>query len=278
MRKLNIFFLLTLSVLISACSSPTVTTYAPQPINTTNLTQLQELRQVKVTKNKNQPGHIRLQALKESGMTVGAQGALALRSKQIDKMLDHNVNYLNKIFDFNGLMLSKQIVPPVLQESHNSLSLSEGDNAIRIADRTYKILEQAHFTTTTPTWREYLYLNFKKPAVPDVTLLPKTVEEQKAWRRYVQEGWDNGITQANTIFAENIARLKRDYVGMALYKKLVDENMISQPIVAGANLGITGDGNQLSVNDQFMRITAKPSLNTNSRTWSPAVAHPTTRP
>ncbi len=42
----------------------------------------------------------------------------------------------------------------------------------------------------------------------------------------VGRGWKNGVDQANTILEENIARIKEDFVGMILYRKLLAMNMI----------------------------------------------------
>ena len=52
-----------------------------------------------------------------------------------------------------------------LTEARNTLQLS-GNDAIRIADRTYKIEHQAKFVTLAPTWREYLWMSYTPPGTP----------------------------------------------------------------------------------------------------------------
>jgi len=168
------------------------------------------------------------------------------------------------------MVLSHGIMPPVLEEGDYTLNLSD-PNTIRVADRTYKIVQQARFATTPPNWREYLWMNYSKPSLPDKSLLPKNAEEQKVWKKGIAVGWEKGILQANNIFQQNLARLKRDYQGMALYRKLLQEKMISQPFVSRTELGITGDGDDMRINDQVLRIVELPKLQASGKNWNAIV-------
>lgn len=260
---------------ISACYPDYDTAVYPQHADTTDLAQLRVLRQVKMEKNDSAEtiNPMRLEGLRQAAMTVGAQGALAKRSEELNALFVRQAGNLDQIFNFNLMMLSHNVLPPVLTEGDNTLNLQD-PNTIRIADRTYSIVSQAHFVTAPPTWRDYLSMNYKKPDVPDKTLLPKNEAEVIEWKKYVQKGWEEGLRQANNIFADNLNRLQRDYTGMALYKALYNQKMISAPFVAKADLGITGGGNDLTINDSVLRITAVPQLNTQSKTWTPAVQQP----
>ncbi|MCW5589619.1 MAG: type IV secretory system conjugative DNA transfer family protein [Legionellales bacterium] len=80
-----------------------------------------------------------------------------------------------------------------------------------------------------------------------------------------------GIKQANMIYNDNLNRLQRDYRGMVLYRKLLAENMVSLPYVAQTDLGITNENGEMRVNDQVLRITALPNLQSNSQTWNPVI-------
>ena len=84
-------------------------------------------------------------------------------------------------------------------------------------------------------------------------------------------GWQKGIEQGYTIFQQNLARLKRDYRGMILYRKLLQEKMISAPFVSRTELGVTGNGSNMRINDQVLRIVELPKLQTNSRNWKAVV-------
>lgn len=209
---------------------------------------------------------LRHKALEDSAMSIGAQAGLAWSSQMMNKRMLKDRKYLDTIFNFNGMVLSHGIMPPVLVQGDHTLNLAD-PNTIRVADRTYKIVEQAHFATTPPNWREYLWMTYEKPELPHRSLLPRNAEEQKVWRRGVRAGWEKGIQQGYNIFHQNLARLKRDYLGMALYRRLLQQKMINPPFVARTELGVTGDGTDMRINDQVLRIVEQPELQTNSRGW-----------
>lgn len=259
-----------ISALLIACSSTSTPMYLG---DTDSLAGLQAMANTKTTEalKKEKLGKIREMALKETALSLGAQAGLAWRAKTIDEQLNKQTRNLDTIYDFNSLVLEHNILPPVLLEGRNTLNLADAQN-IRVSDRTYKVAKQAHFITTPPTWRQYLWLDYTKPEYPNTTLLPKTKEEKQLWCLYTEKGWKNGVEQANTILEENIARIKEDLGGMILYRKLLAMNMVSPPYVSHTDLGVTGDASEIHIDDRVLRITALPALNTNSDEWRAAVA------
>lgn len=260
---------LLLAGILSACS----TTHPTVIVDTTNLNQLEEI--TAPNPNNGETGNpylseIRLKALADTAMSLGAQGGLAAAYKEIDEGLAKDTKLLDTIYNFNGMMLTHGVLPPVLVQGDNSLNLADPDT-IRIADKTYKIVKQARFATTPPNWREYLWQDYAKPEMPARVLLPRYAEERTRWRRAIRLGWEKGMQQAYSIFQQNLALLKRDYEGMILYRKLLKEHMVSPPFVSTTELGITGDGNDMRINDQVLRITEHPQLQTDSKNWKPIV-------
>jgi defect-in-organelle-trafficking protein DotC len=216
-------------------------------------------------------GKIRQMALRETALSLGAQAGLAWRAKLIDDALVKQTRHLDSIYDFNALVLEHNVLPPVLVEGRKTLNLADAQT-IRISDRTYKVAKQARFVTTAPDWRQYLWLDYKKPEYPHPSLLPKTREEREVWCTFVEKGWRNGVDQANIILEENIARIREDFTGMILYRKLLSMNMVSPPYVSHTDLGVTGDTEEMHIDDRVLRITALPALNINSEQWRAAVA------
>lgn len=241
--------------------------------DTTSLAGLQALSNSNKPTDRNKPttGKIREMALKETALSVGAQSGLAWRAKYIDDQLVKQTRNLDTIYDFNALVLEHNVLPPVLLEGRNTLNLAD-TQTIRISDRTYKVSKQAHFITTPPDWRQYLWMDYKPPETPHISLLPNTKEERQLWMTYVEKGWNNGVEQANTILEESIARIKEDFTGMILYRKLLAMNMVSPPYVSNTDLGVTGDADEIHIDDRVLRITALPALNVNSSEWRAAVA------
>lgn len=243
-----------------------------ETVDTTNLAQLENL-QVEPRPRTSKPlelSAMRVKSLRDSAMSVGAQGGLAWASGKMNNRMLKDQKYLDTIYNFNGMMLSHGVLPPVLEEGDYTLNLDD-PNTIRVADRTFKIVQQARFATTAPHWREYIWLNFDKPALPDKTLLPRSDKEQKIWQDAVRQGWEKGIEQAYSIFQQNLARLKRDFRGMILYRKLLQQRMISPPFVSRTELGITGNGDDMRINDQVLRIVELPKLQTSGKSWNAVV-------
>lgn len=256
-------------LLLSACA------HHPIDLSTVDTSNINQLEQIRVeplshTESRNSLSPLRIKMLRDAAMSMSAQGGLSWASEQINAQLVTDQKYLDSIFNFYALVLNHGVMPPVLVAGDNSLNLAD-PNTIRVADRTYKIVAQARFATTPPNWREYLWLNYPKPELPNRTLLPKNAQEQKIWRDGIRSGWEKGIEQAYSIFKQNLARLKRDFQGMLLYRRLLEEKMISPPFVSRTELGVTGDGNDMRVNDQVLRIVELPKLQTNSRHWNAVV-------
>ncbi len=214
---------------------------------------------------------VRRLAIEETAMSIGARAGLAAHSSIINVSLKKHAKNLDHIFDFNALLLEHSVLPPVLAQGESALNL-DNDHALRVADRVYKICKQALFVTTSPNWRDSLWQEYPAPERPHKTLLPKNPEERAVWEENVTKGWEQGIKQADNIFADNLAHLVFDFKGMVLYRILLAQKMVSPPYVARTHLGVTGDDNKLRVNDQALYITALPALQTNSQEWKPAIS------
>lgn len=223
-----------------------------------------------IVKNQYSVNSLRYQGLREASLSLGARAGLAWRAQQINQIVARHERNLDLVFNFNSLMLDKHVLPPVLIEGRQNLDQT-ADDIIRISDRAYSIQSQARFVTVPPTWRDYLKMNYKEPDIPDSSLMPRTDSEKKVWDRYVDEGWQAGISQADVIFAENLGRLKRDFDGMIRYRVLLAQNMVSKPYVAQVNMGVTGGDSQMAINDRVLRITALPEFNISSQEWNAVI-------
>lgn len=255
MVKIIYYFTIISSILMFSCSN-----------NTTNS---KEQHYLKVTSSKKQDvsiNSLRVQALRDTALSIGARGGLAWGTKNIHTILAKQQKYLDRIFNFYALLIEDNVLPPVLIEARKALSL-EGPDVIRVADRNYKIIHQAKFISAPPHWREYLWKVFEQPEMPDKSLLPKNKVEQDLWNKYIDQGWTEGVKQADAIFKENLNILTRDFNGMILYKKLLAQQMVTPPFVSSIELGITGDKNNLAVNDRIFKITAFPGLQTDGTQW-----------
>ncbi len=238
-------------------------------MGTENLSQLKNIHAT-TQPGEDHNGLIRAQALQDTALSIGAQAGLAWRARQINRVLQLHSKELDQIFNFNRLMLADHVLPPVLQASEKNMKL-DGLTTIRLSDQIYIIQTQARFVSTPPNWRDYVWMNFNPPEIPPDNMLPKTYAERKVWRRYVVLGWQQGVQQGDVILKDNLARLTRDVKGMILYRKLLAQGMVSMPFVKKNNLGVTGGGESLRINDQILQITALPQLQVDANRWHPVV-------
>ncbi len=208
---------------------------------------------------------IRYGALRDTAVSYGAQAGLARRNYEIQQTLDRQGAYLDQVYSFQALMVEGNVLPPVLTQADDVYD-QQSDTVLRIVNNIYRIETQARFTYAPPTWRAYLQRDYTFNP-PSVSLAPKDDKESALWKRFVAEGFAAGMQQADAIFEENMARLNRDFNGMARYRVLLAKGMVTRPFVASANVGTTGTGNAMHVGETVLRITATPQFVTEPGDW-----------
>ena len=211
--------------------------------------------------------NLREQALRQIALTLGTQSGLAHESKRINKRLQQHAQRLDAVFNFNGLLYNHYLLPPVIEQTGNSIKVSNDGLVIRAGGHSYKIIKQVQFVTTPPTWQDYLLMSYQPPPLPPHSVLPKNRVEQKVWANAIVSGWAKGRDQALNIFKINIHKLSRDFNGMVLYKRLLAKNMVSPFYVKKKSLGVTGDSQNITVDDSTMKITVKPQLQKTGKLW-----------
>lgn len=209
---------------------------------------------------------MRKAALSEVAVSLGASAGLTSKTSEIKAVLDKQALYLDKIFDFSRMLVTDGVLAPVLSEGLANY-VQENENQVRIADKIYKIESRARFVSVYPTWRDYLQFSFKSFEIPPQGYLPKNDAEKVFWDEWVKKGWSQGEHQALTIFESSMGRLRRDFTGMIRYKSLTAQGLITKPIIAKANLGITGGGNEMAINEQVFRIVDHSALIPNKNEW-----------
>lgn len=224
-------------------------------------------------------------ALSMAGKAYGACEGLNARQTEINNDLKRESEALDSIYNFSSLLLHAQtpgapvdgllvttdgaVLPPVLTHAKGVFDQKNND-LIRTFDDVYRIIEPPRLVYAPPNWRSYLIIDFGKNECARPPIRPETGEQQDLWAKSVAEGWEMGRKQADMIMEINLNRLKRDFEGRVLYHILLRKGMVSAPVLATANVGITGNpGSELNINERIYRITSKPEFNHNQRTWLP---------
>lgn len=214
---------------------------------------------------------IRGDALREAAWSFGARGGLASRTFQIQRRIAELDSTLSKTFDFRRLLLNAPsgllIEPPIVTEAQKAVLVDGGGQSAAVADRVIRINRVARIVTAPRDWHLYLERDWGKVDPPPAALLPKDQMEREEWRKYVKEGWDAGVTQADETFQADLDRMTNDFVGMVRYRELLAQGMISATFAAHEDRGITGGGAEMRIGDRGVTITGQSTLIPRSGQW-----------
>jgi len=217
---------------------------------------------------------IRNDALREAALSYGARGGLAYRTFEIQRRLTEYDTSLTKLFDFKRLLMAASsgllIEPPIVSEAQRAVIVNGGGQEAAVADRVYRINRIARIVTAPRNWRLYMERDWGRVDPPPGLLLPRDDEERKQWRRWVAEGWDAGMQQAEETFEADLDRMTNDFVGMVRYRELLAQGMISAPYALHKDRGVTGGGSEMRVGDRGLTITGPSALIPKSERWSTA--------
>jgi defect-in-organelle-trafficking protein DotC len=217
---------------------------------------------------------IRHDAIREAALSYGARGGLASRTFEIQRRLVEREAALDKTFDFHRLLIAAPsgllIEPPVVSEALQAVIVNNGGQEAAVADRTYRINRAARIVTAPRDWHLYLERDWGRVDPPPALLLPREDEEREAWRKWVQEGWNAGVEQAQETFEADLDRMTNDFIGMVRYRDLLAQGMISPPFAMHEDRGITGGGTEMRVGDRGVSITGPSVLIPRSDQWTPA--------
>ena len=220
---------------------------------------------------------LRLKALEDVATRIGAQKGLYDSYKLFKEHLEKNEDLYDQIFDFRRLMTLARsdqaeayLLPAVVSEVNDEVSLENQGKSLTLAGKIYEILEEERLVTAPPTWWDYLYVEPNMPTIfPPAQLLPQNDSERELWRRWVDEGYQAGLNHADFELNKRVDRLKRDYTGMQRYIRLLEVNMIDEPVVTSRDIMVKGDVNRTTLRETHYKITSATTLNQDVENWKP---------
>lgn len=217
---------------------------------------------------------IRNDALREAALSYGARGGLAYRTFEIQRRLAEFDTSLSKTYDFSRLLIAAPsgllIEPPIISEAQRAVLVNGGGQEAAVADRIFRINRIARIVTAPRNWRLYLERDWGVVDPPPSLLLPKDEAERVEWRKWIREGWEAGVTQAQETFEADLDRLTADFVGMTRYRELLAQGMVTAPYALHEDRGVTGGGSEMRVGDRGVTITGQSALVPRSDKWMTA--------
>ena len=217
------------------------------------------------------PLEIRMDAIKEAALSYGARGGLAFRTWHIRQEMEGRAQYLDKVFNFRQLLIPAPsgllIEPPVISEAMDAMIIDQRGMNAAVADRVLNINQNVRIVSAPRTWRSYLERDWGDTNPPPDILRPATDEERAQWARFIEEGWEMGIEQADDIFQSDLDKLTADYEGMVRYRVLLTQGMVTQPYALQEDRGVTGGGDEMRIGDRGLTITEVPKLQKGYQEW-----------
>lgn len=211
---------------------------------------------------------IRTQSIKDAAYAIAVQTAVKWRYTQINLLLESQAEVLDKAFDFEPLTMYRgKLLPPVITKAGASFQLKNQNMAVS-SDTTFRISQKAKIITKSPSWRDYMFKEFRAIDNVSNTLIPENKEEEKVWKEAVIDGWLQGMEQAYRVFSINLNRLKRDYNGIITFLMLQEQNVVSLPQLSDGKYAVqvSEDGNVLDIDRRIFRITKNITF-TQHDTW-----------
>lgn len=197
--------------------------------------------------------NITLRAIAEAARRVGAQAALHWKYEEIMSQVMPYEAVLDRIYNFGPLMVEEVVLPPVISRVVKA-DRKYSRTKMRTVRVGYRLEHPARIVTTPPTWRGFLVRSFPMPQPPANVLLPDEPKEVKVWEQAFNEGWQQGIRQAQNTFRRSLNLLTSTYLGMMTYHRLEAKNIVSEPQLSSTGLRITYDGDTLNIGDQIYRL------------------------
>jgi defect-in-organelle-trafficking protein DotC len=214
---------------------------------------------------------IRADALKEAALSYGARGGLAKRTAEIRESLSQRESNMDRIYDFKRLLIPAPsgllIEPPIISEGEDATLIETGGQLAAVADRIYNINRNARIVSSARNWRAYLEREWGIVQSPPQVLLPRNDDERELWAKFLSQGWDEGVKQADEIFQADLNKLIADYTGMIRYRKLLAQGIVSPPYALQIDRGVTGGGSEMRVGDRAVQITGPSELQTGAYEW-----------
>lgn len=216
---------------------------------------------------------MRNEAIQRAAIVYGAQSGLYYRWQQIQTLLLQRNELLSKVFNFGSMYLDDGLVqPPVLDMSSNVTDISNSGQVRELENNVYRVLIPAAFKSRPITWQAFLLPDsLSAPPSPRTALLPQNTYEKQLWSYYIQKGWSQGVSEANSEFETRLDALNNAYQGMVLYTMLAMRGMVAPPQIVKTTQAVqsASDGQKMAVGINEQVISSKSYFVAEPNHWKP---------
>ncbi|MDR1166074.1 MAG: type IV secretory system conjugative DNA transfer family protein [Deltaproteobacteria bacterium] len=195
--------------------------------------ELQKLLRLEGARESAVLGELRDRAQRDAALMSSIQAGTRWRYREIlEKEVLPLSRRLDALFDFRPLLIREGnllIVPPVVAEAGFALRVEDGQKKASTQEKSYLLVSKAKIASVPPNWRSYLLADLGGDAETHPSLWPVGAGEKRAWAQRIRKGFALGAEQGDLLFASRLAELKRDYLGLWLYRELYGAKLLSPP-------------------------------------------------
>jgi len=212
--------------------------------------------------------------LREAALSYAAQAGYERRVWEIMRQLEADSGTLSASFDFNRVAYrapreTGYILPPVVSRATAAINVEENGRSAVASDEYYRLEIPGRITTVVPTWRDYLVIPLEEPAQQNDDFLPQDQDEKRVFARFAAEGWQAGVEQADEALNLNFARLRRDYLGMVEYRRMVEAGLVTELVIRDSEARSAGEGDELFIGERRVQIVNAATFVRNPENWRP---------
>ena len=217
---------------------------------------------------------IRHEVLRDAATAYASQAGYYRRAYDIMRQLEVESGRLSESFNFNRVVYVAPkeagfVVPPIVTRGTSALQINDTGTKSVAADEYYRIEVPGRLVGVVPTWRDYLVLALEQPNEPDIEFLPQDDDERRIFDAYLAEGWKVGEGMADDALKAAMNDLRRDYLGMVEYRRLVDAGLIKELAVRWEERRATGAPDELFIGERTVRIVDAATFVRDPSRWKP---------
>ena len=216
------------------------------------------------------PEDLRRSAMRTAAVGYAARAGLTHRGWEISGILERFAPQIGRVFRFRDLMIHEGgflVQPPVLAETRQAFRLDRSLERAASAGRHLKIVAAERILSAVPDWRDFLVRQWAEAEAPASVLFPRDATEGELWRRWLDEGWNEGTDLADMIFLDDLDRLTGFFEGLVLWHRLNRQRMVSAPILTLQRTAVSGGGDVMRIDESLVTIAARASFVAKPDLW-----------
>ena len=209
-------------------------------------------------------------AIRLAAIGYGARAGLARRSFELSRLLEGLARPLSQTYRFDALLIKTEgftVLPPVLAETRDAFRLGRDAKRAASVRRVLAIVERERIVSAAPHWRDYLLREWPSASPPAAVLFPRDAPEEQRWRTWLAEGWAAGVSLADDIFVDDLARLNQVFEGVVRWHRLHAARIVSAPVIEVSRTPVGGGGRLLRIDEPLIRLGERAALNRDTRAW-----------